>query len=303
MDNIIATEVKEYADFSAEQKDEIDLFADQYHHWHRTQHLPLYAELLREVGTHLQTGKVITSQEVKAWSGLIEDYAREMAYCYPLNDSADFLRSLSDEQVQQVLEHGLEEYEEFLEDRVDFTDEKRNERWYDETRKWFRRMSLRLDDEQKEHLKDTIAMERRLRGAGMEVWRDWHLEFIDLLGERDLEDFEMKANEHIENLWTLQDDNFPDVFDFNRQLWIDYFTSLGQSLSDDQRESVSSWMAKMATNLDNISKLRVNDELRLAANPRTCPNPYERFSGYSEKTSRSLSAQDQLALESQKIRH
>lgn len=282
MDNIIAREVKEYADFSTEQKDEIDLWADQYHQWHRTQHLPLYAELLREAGAQLQPGVTISVDQIAEWSGKIEDYAREMAYCYPLNDATDFLKSLSDEQVEQILAHGMKEYEDFLEDRVDFTDEKRNERWYDETRKWFRRMNLRLNDDQKMHLQETIAMERRLRGSGMEVWKDWHLEFVDLLKDRNKERFAMQANEHIENLWTLQDDNFPDVFEFNRKLWIDYFATLGESLTDSQREDVSGWMNKMASNLENISKLGVNEEVRLAANPRTCSDPYGDHLGNSK---------------------
>jgi len=285
MDNIIATEVKEYASFSSVQKSEIDLYADQYHQWHRTQHLPLYAELLREVSGYLTPETDITLNQVANWSALIEDYAREMAFCYPLNDSSDFLKTLTDDQVEQVLAHGLEEYEEFLEDRVEFTDEKLNERRYDETRKWFRRMNLRLNGEQKEHLKETIATERRLRGSGMEVWKDWHLEFVGLLGERASEGFAAKSNQHIEELWTLQDDNFPDVFEFNRQLWIEYFASLAQSLSDGQREDVSSWMTKMANNLDVISTLRVDDEIRLAPNPRTCPEPYGSQSGNSDNAS------------------
>ena len=289
MDNMIATEVKEYASFSSVQKREIDLYADQYHQWHRTQHLPLYAELLREVSGYLTTETEITITEVTDWSALLEDYAREMAFCYPMNDSSDFLKTLTDKQVEQILAHGLEEYEEFLEDNVDFTDEKRNKKRYDDTRKWFRRMSLRLNDEQKEQLKETIAIERRLGGSGMEVWKDWHLEFVDLLGGRATEDFAARSNQHIENLWTLQDDNFPEVFEFNRQHWAEYFTSLAQSLTDSQREDVSRWMIKMANNLDVISTLRVNEEIRLAPNARTCPNPYGLEPGNSENRIGSLS--------------
>lgn len=286
MDNILARETKEYADFTKEQAREIDLLADQFHQWHRSVHLPQYADLLRDINGFLESDDDAISYElVQAWSTQIEQFVREMADCYPLNSAFDLMRTLSDAQVDQVLEHGIKEYDEFIEERIDRSLDDRIAKRYKETVKWLGRVELNLNREQKEKLRETIVSEQRLGGAGMELWKSWHEEFVALLRDRNDEEFESKAGQHIRKLWTLQDDNFPDTVEHNRTLWIDYFYGLSQSQTESQRKDFSNWLAKMASNLDSIAaNVRSNKLEPMAVDGGACANPTYDDPGNSENT-------------------
>ena len=282
MDNVMAGETKEYADFTPEQIAEIDLLADQFHQWHRTEHLPLYADLLLDINSQIEPGETVSRDEVARWSAQVEGFAREMAECYPLNNAFDLLRNLSDEQVDQILAHGIKEYDDFIEDRIQDSKKDRVELRYDETKKWFRRFSLNLNEEQRQHLIETIEKERLIQGeiraeskaesareatndppaepekvvAGIELWKLWVEEFVEILEDRNAPDFEAIVGEHIHSLWNLQYDKFPEVIDYNRQLWITYFYELAESQTPEQRQAFSNWLVKMASNIDGIASRR-----------------------------------------------
>lgn len=274
MDNVLARETKEYADFTREQSDQIDFLAREYQLWHRTQHLPQYAALLFEIDQQLNSEPGINREHVAGWSAKIEGYAREMADCYPLNSAFDLMRSLTDEQVEQILAHGIEEYEEFLEDHIDFTREERLDKRYKQTIKWFGRFELNLDTDQKQQLRQAIASEQILNGGGMELWKGWHLDFVELLHRRNEPNFEGSAQAHLRKLWTLQDDNFPEVVQSNRELWIDYFYELSKTLNQSQKQDFSAWLRKMEANLVGISEsLSENEQELLAEASSACLMP------------------------------
>lgn len=302
MDNILATETKEYADFTPEQRQQIDLLADQYHEWHRATHLPRYASLLRGINTHLESGEPASRIQIEHWSAEIESYAREMADCYPLNNAFELMRSLSDEQVAQILVHGTEEYDEFVEEHVHRTDDKRVDKRYDQSRKWLNRVELDLNTGQRAALRQTIESERTLGGAGMELWKTWLEDFVVLLNGRDAEGFEPAVSAHIRSLWTLQDDNFPEIVEHNRELWIDYFVQLAQSQTDRQREEFSSWLIKMAANLDSIAANTDESIPQLAEAGACSASDFDYgLAGYLGKASRLSLVQDQLAFESENM--
>lgn len=252
-DDKLATELKEYADFTPEQSDAIDLFALEYQRWHRTQHLPKYAQIMRDIHLMLQENQLIDRSQVAIWSADIEGYFREMAVCHPLNRASDFLRTLSDGQIDQLLEHGIKEHEDFVEDHIDMTEEERIDKRHRNTLKWFRRFELNLNDEQRDVLRQTIASERLMNEEGTSLWVNWLEGFVDVLRNRDTPDFPILARQHVDKLWTLQDDEFPEIVEFNQNHWIDYFASLAASQTEQQQQEFSDWLIKMAQNLEAMS--------------------------------------------------
>ena len=251
MDNILARETKEYADFTPEQVREINLLADQYHLWHRTHQLPAYAKVLREVHAKLAAGEPVVLADVEDWAARLEFLVREMGTCHPLNSAITFLQNLSDEQVEQILAHGIKEHEEFLEDHIDMPVDEYIAKRFKTTKKWFGRFGLSLNKQHQGHLRATIVVEETL---DPNLLMTWHLAFVELLRQREAADFASKMSSHLSLLWTLQDDHFPETVAFNQALWNQYFADLALSQTPEQRAKFSAWAKKMSGNLQMISE-------------------------------------------------
>lgn len=263
-DDKLATELKEYADFTPQQSDAIDSFALEYQYWHRTQHLPKYARLTREISAMLEADRIIDGPQVARWSEEIEGYFREMAICHPLNRASDFLKTITDEQITQILEHGIKEHEDFVEDHIDMTEEERVDKRHRNTLKWFKRFELNLNSEQRDVLRQTIATEALMNQEGTSLWVRWLEGFVDVLENSDDIDFPILVAAHIDKLWTLQDDEFPEVVEFNQNHWIDYFSSLAASQTNEQQQEFSDWLIKMAGNLESMSSAASRNEEEIA---------------------------------------
>ena len=257
VDDFIARAFTRYAEFDDEQKAWIKQAAFEWQDWHRRSEMPRYAEFLRGLRRRLVEPDLVAREDVVQWFATLEGFARTMGECNPLYQSEDFLRGLSDEQLDQIAQRIEEENEK---DRQEFarnekarsSGEKYRERRLKSMKSSFALIGFKLDESQEQFLRETIAKEYDLSAPGREAEEKWSLELVSLLRDRAAPDFESQVIAHLRARATMLDPIEPEKQRANRELWVDAVTRLVNEQTPEQRESFSQWLAFIAETLDLI---------------------------------------------------
>jgi uncharacterized protein YukE len=98
-----AKELKQMADFSAEEKDSIDGFANDLQQWHRQHRLPSYAHVLSNLAEQLDQSSKASPGSVKALLMLVNGYPHFHESTKSHQQLAVLAQEMADEQAEQVL--------------------------------------------------------------------------------------------------------------------------------------------------------------------------------------------------------
>jgi len=254
MDNMIYSEVIDYASFDKAQSHEIRELINQYHHWHRTTQLPLYADFLKDLSERVYLKEPVAIEEVEAWAEQIRGFINNVNACHPLMFGTEIMTTLSNEQVEQIAKHSQEEYGDYLKQYQKREPDERLERRYRKTLKWFSRFQLSINADERYFLRETMDKEPKLSEASMQLWLTWDQKFYDLLLARSDGNFPELMKRHVVSLNTMLEDNYAEEVKQKLDLWIHFFHVIAQAELDEEEYGFAKWAKKMSKNLRVISQ-------------------------------------------------
>lgn len=252
-----AKRFKSYATFNAEQKQQIDYLVASYHSWHRSTQLSGYSQLLRQIASDIGKDEVTTYDVANSWWKTVRSASDEMRRCNPFNAIADLLSRLSDKQVEQMAETLRINHNQREDEYLAQSEAERLERRIEETRQWGKRGGTSFTEKQTAMLRKTLVEQTNLGGRRYQIRRIWLEEFIALLAERNQPDFKGNVNLHIDSVWRLTADSFPDEWARNERLWVEFSKDFVNSQSVGQRESFIDKLLKTAVTLDKVAAKEV----------------------------------------------
>ncbi|OED39072.1 hypothetical protein AB833_16135 [Chromatiales bacterium (ex Bugula neritina AB1)] len=255
-----------YAEFGHAQHQAIRISLRRYHRWHRETQLPEYAILLRSIAIQVQNESQVDVKTLKLWLDRIEHFSNRLRQCNPLNDSANLLKGLTDNQVEQISDRLIKEKDSELKEYQQKTDQQRLARRYKSTIKWARRIGLPFSSEQASLLKETLQLQKNLRPQRMALWRTWSEQFLHLLHNRSSPEFATRVNRHIDSLWSITKDNYPTDWQKAKTLWSEYLLKFLQLQSPQQNSSLAKSSIYSPTPLKNYRVKRLMDHKLIAFN-------------------------------------
>ncbi|MGI9318293.1 MAG: DUF6279 family lipoprotein [bacterium] len=184
------------AEFSEVQKAEIQSAVDEYATWHRRNELPRYAEFIAELQAKVESGH-FDHQGVMQDMEVVRDFAKTGFLQSPFAQSAQFVKSLDDNQINQVAQHFDDQNKKSLAWIEKYEPEEGNKMRLKSIVKNTRRFGISLNEDQKliiaEGLMqyDNDPMERHL------LWNRWEEELIELLKNRGQSGFDSKLTSHL----------------------------------------------------------------------------------------------------------
>jgi len=254
LDNRIYAEIKDYADFTDEQREEIRARVERFHHWHRTTQLPLYVDLINSIALEIQTNPNLSFDLFEQRATEFEQLVQKTNNCHPMMFSFDLMTGLTDTQVEQVREHMLNEYTEHRERYEKRTEEKRLARRKEITLTWMKRFKADLNQEELALMDESFASQIDLSEAGFSLWQNWDDYFYQLLLSRHLPEFKENTLRHIYYLESMLEDNYPEEVAHNRAIWRNFFYRVALDEAQSQQSEVPDFLYKLAGNVAEIAE-------------------------------------------------
>lgn len=134
------------------QEDEAKAALKDFHQWHRRTQLPLYIAYLTEFKTRITDGK-FTGTSVHAETDKVQDLA-DLSLNHLMPDIVRILATLSDTQVEELMENLEVERQEFIDEYVDISPRKQIKKRRDDLQKHLTRWSGSLSKEQKSWIEE-----------------------------------------------------------------------------------------------------------------------------------------------------
>lgn len=253
LDDRMRTQFEELGDFNEEQKAAFEVRLGTYHVWHRQSELPQYAQLMTSIANSI-SAKETTQAAIQAWFDTAERHSVLARECHPISFSFDLIKSLSDEEIN-VIEQKFKD--ERLEDRAKYderTPEERVKRRVRNIVKWAGRINIEFTSQQEAMLRSAFERQISLRKEYYALSDNWNQEFFTLARAQDNPNYNSAMDTQLSKLWHLLEDAYPNEWQENRDLWKEVSLRMIQSMSPEQRTTLSRWVNKMAKTLVAISK-------------------------------------------------
>lgn len=255
-----ADRVKTYADFDAAQQQWIEQSFKSFQQWHRTNELPTYSALLNEFAATLKSDDPVATQQLDTWFKQIEERTTRARSCSPLMGAAGFLTDMADWQVEQLHEtlksNRLKQYKKYKSEST----EERRERRRELLITWSSRAGIKLTDEQKQLLDSTLARQTSMGDQRFQLWEEWTNDFISLLEQRDSAQFADQLQSHVDSLWTMTEEKYPQEWRQNRDLWQGFAHALLNDLSAEQKNSLANTVASISESTLTLSRKKSRAE-------------------------------------------
>ena len=252
-DSYLADYFKEYANFSNEQKNEIDKVTKNYLDWFTTNELPVIRDVLVSL-------KDISNSNA---NDLIEEtyvvgqelFARSNKYFE--KSFIEFFKSLTDLQVSEIKAH-------FEEIRIEREESRKDQDAYPEVVAenyiaGFRRLNIKLTKPQRNYVNENIKGLKNIRADWSAFQEKWVEELIGILEKRNDQDFEMKITAHLRNLESLGDEEFQLKRKNNEQIGIEIISGILANASEKQIKGAKRRIDTYIASIDRILSNRVLD--------------------------------------------
>ncbi len=175
--------VDRFVDLNPEQKKATKAAVAEFHTWHRTTQLPRYANFLEDFSEQVRTSQ-LTGEDIHARIDQAQEFL-DAASEHLIPAAVDIMPSLSDEQVQSILENIAEEREEYIEEYVDVSDAKRQDKHYDNLLDYTKPWLGRLTKEQKAWVRDWSEALEPFEALNAEQQVLWQQDIAELLAHRE----------------------------------------------------------------------------------------------------------------------
>lgn len=235
LDWAIEWKVQRMVKLHGEQKILTQKAIKDFHHWHRTTQLPLYADYLRLLQIRLNDTP-ITGEEIHAETDKVQvlvDQSVEKV----LPDATEVLSTLSDAQVKELLKSVAEERKEYKEEYVDPSEKKRQRIYYKKFIKHAQDWLGTLSKAQKEQVKTWSEQLEPFETLNLEQQKIWEQDLEKILAHRQDKTALLKG---LQNLMFHRTDNWqPElekILDRNQALSYELIANLLNGMSEGQRK-------------------------------------------------------------------
>ncbi|MCR6652612.1 MAG: DUF6279 family lipoprotein [Cellvibrionaceae bacterium] len=238
LDWAIEWKVQRMVKLHGEQKILTQKAIKDFHHWHRTTQLPLYADYLRLLQIRLNDTP-ITGEEIHAETDKVQvlvDQSVEKV----LPDATEVLSTLSDAQVKELLKSVAEERKEYKEEYVDPSEKKRQRIYYKKFIKHAQDWLGTLSKAQKEQVKTWSEQLEPFETLNLEQQKIWEQDLEKILAQRQDKTALLKD---LQNLMFHRTDNWqPElekILDRNQALSYELIANLLNGMSEGQRKHMN----------------------------------------------------------------
>ena len=252
-DSFLADYFKEYANFSNQQKDEIDKVTENYLDWFTRNELPVIRAVLVDL-------KEINNSDV---DDLIKETYKdgqelfERSNKYFEKSFIKFSKTLTDLQVDEIKNH-------FEEIQVEREESRKEEKIYSEEVienyiSGFRRLNIKLTKAQKDYVKENIKGLKNIRSEWSFFQEKWVEELIEILNKRNDQDFDKRITAHLKALENLGDEEFQLKRKNNEQIGIKIISGILSNASEKQIKGAKRRIDTYIASIDRILSNRSLD--------------------------------------------
>lgn len=252
LDWFITWQLSGYFDLEKEQSQQLRATVSRQLEWVRVDQLPAYAELLRAIAREAGTGELTPSRWEAIYAQMIALFDEFLRHVIP--DAVTFLSTLSDEQVDYMIDKLQEENEELAREYSGRTPEQRLRRREKAIIKGMQRFTGRLNTDQKALVSSAVASMYDNSEQWLEGRRQWQQDFRSLLLERPPRpEFEARL------LAISIDPNYMDAPEYrakveaNQRIVLGLMADIIVSLDDRQRERFQDRLNGFAEDFDDLA--------------------------------------------------
>ena len=195
MDQFIANQLLEYANFSNNQESYIRKVTKEFKYWNAKNELPQYKKLLQQFSLLGEETVISDIDNIYQKGVILSNRNRDFFTSHFI----DFSKTLTEKQVKEISIH----LDELTEERI-FKLKKETKNYQDTLEKtfvrFFRLMGVKLNKEQKNTIQFSSSglEDRRYQLINNRI--KWNEEFVKILASRNDESFEVQLTNHINTL-------------------------------------------------------------------------------------------------------
>jgi len=253
LDDRMMDQFDELGDFTEQQRAAFAKSVGTFHVWHRQSELPRYSTLIETLASSIADADTSAS-DISLWMNTVEQYSQAARDCNPVNFSVGLMKTLSDEQWTVIEQRFEEERKEDLERYAGKTPEERIERRMNNMRKWAARIDLDFTPTQRAMLLSTLKQQISMREQYYRLSDEWNRRLFELARTKNNPDFDEQMRVHLGNRWNQLEKEYPEQWQANRDLWENTVLRFIQSMTAEQRETVSRWLTRLGSTLAAISR-------------------------------------------------
>ena len=213
LDSYLADYFKEFANFSKEQNQEIELISEEFLNWFSENELlkiKLLIEDLKKIDTKNPEEKVVSAyrQGEEIFARVNDFFERPII---------NFSKGLNEDQINQIDNHFKELREEREEERKNEKKEYK-ERLLENYISGFDRIGIRLRDDQLETIQIKLENHVEVRKEWSKLQQNWTNEFVQLLKRNTSYGYESRMSAYLNSLEELGNEEFRDKIEKNEIL-------------------------------------------------------------------------------------
>ena len=252
-DGYLAEYFKEYANFSEEQKNEIDKVTESYVNWFTLNELPIIKTILVNMkDINNNNAESLINEAYLNGQGLFERSNK-----YFEKSFVEFSKTLTDLQVDEIKNH-------FDEIQIEREESRKKEKSYSEEvfenfSSGFRRLNIKLTNAQKDFAKENIKELKNIRPEWSFFQEKWVEELIEILTKRNDKDFEKNITSHLRSFENLGDEEFQLKRKNNEQVTIKIISGILSSASEKQIKGMNRRIESYIASIDRILSNRSLD--------------------------------------------
>lgn len=251
LDWLISYRISDYVSLSDAQEEQLDSLLEQQLRWHRSTQLPVYARSLQSLRSKLETGLQRRDLDTlqTEWMGYYQVLVQQLT-----PPTAELLRSLSDGQVQELLqaaEQNLQKYQtEWVAVTAGQVRAERAEQMAERLERWLGELN---PSQQAKIRAWSNAIE--ITGSETLAYRQrWLAAMAELLQTRQQPGFATRLQDFILSSETLQSATLQTMRQQNRELFKEFIVTMMSSMSSGQQQYLQQQLARLAEDFIVLAK-------------------------------------------------
>ena len=254
LDDYLADYFKEFADFSDEQRQEIQIVSEEFLNWFSENELLNVIALLEDIK---EIDIENPEQTVKESYAKGEDIFRR-SNNYFKKPIISFSKRLTKDQIKQIGSH-FDELRNEREEERNKEKKEYKERILENYIAGFDRIGINLREDQIDAININLASHNNTREEWSNLQQDWVEEFIELLKTNQSYDYEMKMSSYLSSLENLGNENFREKINENEILAIKIISLVFLTIDEKQFKGFNRSLDVYLKSINRIlSKRKVN---------------------------------------------
>jgi hypothetical protein len=265
LDRLARWQVADYVSMDSEQRRYFDASIHDLLAWHRSEHLPQYADWLD--GLRFDGPAPFSDADMQALVDQVVAWAREIAD-RGIPVAAELLASLSDEQVGRLARALADGNRRLAEEELDVPIEAIQQAWAKKTGDRFAQLSGRLTPAQRDHLSRASVRYVPMQVLWADYRRRWQADLLVLLdGREDGAAFGQAFEQLVADQPRYYGSELTAIMERNRRLTVEVSVWLVNNLNDRQRQRFDGRLAGLA---EDFRVLAEGSSRRRPADPLLC---------------------------------